>query len=301
MSDCKNALVASNGDMNQAIDWLRKKGVASAAKKSGRVTAEGLIGLASANSRGALVEVNTETDFVARNALFQKLTTSAAAAALELSSTNGDLGRDTLLQQVIKNIQDESKTQSLQEAVTQVAAVVGENVQFRRGNALSVKNGVVGSYLHAAVGPGIGKMAALVALDSDTQDKQGLTELGNKIAMHIVAAKPSFLTREEVPSADLQREKDVLLEQGRKEGKTDAILDKLVQGRLSKYYEQVVLLDQKFLITDKPDKKVSKVLEEASKKWNSSVKISAFSLYSVGEGIEKKQSDFAEEVQKQLQ
>jgi len=282
MMDCKKALGETDGDMEGAVDWLRKKGLAAAAKKAGRVAAEGLVGVAVGDRIGSLVELNAETDFVARNDGFQALVRDVTELGL---TAGGDL--ESLRVAKMPN----GKT--VEEAVTEAVATIGENMTLRRHASLRVSDGVVGSYVHAAVAPGLGKIGVLVALES-AGDKGKLAELGRQVAMHVAAAAPQWASRGEVDTSVLDRERDILADQARASGKPDNIIDKMVEGRLRKYYEEVVLVEQAWIMD--PDKKVGKVLEEAAKDVGAPVSCSGFLRFALGEGIEKAETDFAAEV-----
>ena len=277
MLDCKKALDENRGDMEAAIDWLRKKGLASAAKKSGRVAAEGLVAVAAAGKEAAIVELNSETDFVARNDQFQALAEQSAQAALK---GNGDI---------------EALKQQQNDAVTGAIATIGENMNLRRAAKLSVKDGIVASYVHGAIKPGLGKIGVLVALES-TGKKDVLESLGKQIAMHVAAAKPEAISRETVDTTKLDRERQVLIEQAMASGKPKEIAEKMVEGRIRKYYEEVVLPEQLFVIDGKT--KVSDVVKAAEKDAGAPIKLAAFERFALGEGIEKAQDDFAAEVAK---
>ncbi|HVJ40353.1 MAG TPA: translation elongation factor Ts [Dongiaceae bacterium] len=286
MMDCKKALGEVAGDLEAAIDWLRKKGLAAAAKKAGRVAAEGLVGVASEGTKGALVEVNSETDFVARNESFQNFVTAVTKLAL----VAGDV-------ESLKNTKMPDGGQSVSEKLTQLVATIGENMSLRRMAALSVPHGVVASYMHNAAAPGVGKIGVLVALES-TGDTAKLAALGKQIAMHVAAANPSALNTDAVDPADLERERSVLAEQARASGKPEEIIAKMVEGRLRKYYEDVVLLEQLYVIDG--ESRVKQVVEKAAKEIGAPVKLTGFVRMALGEGIEKEQKDFAAEVAAQL-
>lgn len=277
MMDCKKALDANNGDVEAAIDWLRTKGLASAAKKAGRVASEGLVAVASNGKEGAVIELNSETDFVARNDQFQALVEDTAKKAL---AGNGDL---------------EALKGSQQAAITDAIATIGENMSLRRVSKLSVTDGVVATYIHTAVKPGMGKIGVLVALES-TGDKAKLEALGKQIAMHVAAAKPEALNRESVSADALEREKSVLIEQAVASGKPKEVAEKMVEGRIRKYYEEIVLLEQAFVMDGKT--KISDVVKGAEKDAGAPITLKAFERFALGEGIEKKEDDFAAEVAK---
>jgi len=279
MMDCKKALTETKGEFEAAVDWLRKKGLAAAAKKAGRVAAEGLVGVAADGTAGAVVEVNAETDFVARNEQFQGFVRSVAAAAL---AKGDDI--------------EALKTAKAAE-LTQLIATIGENMSLRRARRLAVRNGVVASYLHNQAAPGLGRIGVLVALES-AAPRDELARFGRNIAMHVASAKPEALTQAEVDPKALERERGVLAEQARASGKPEAIVAKMVEGRLRKYYEDVVLMEQTYLgpPIGEGDMKISKAIETASKQLGAPVKVTGFVRFALGEGIEKVASDFAAEV-----
>jgi elongation factor Ts len=287
MMDCKRALGETAGDIETAIDWLRKKGLAAAAKKAGRVAAEGLVGVATGGVAGAAVEVNSETDFVARNEAFQDFVRNLATIAL-------DKGDDL---EAIKAAAYPGESRTVAEQLTHLVATIGENMNLRRAKRLKVGSGAVVSYVHNALTAGLGKIGVLVALES-TGDQARVTALGKQLAMHIAAANPQFLDVKSVDAASLDRERDVLREQARASGKADAIIDKMVEGRIRKYYEEVVLLEQIFVVDG--ETRIAKVVEGVAKEIGAPIAITAFLRYALGEGIEKEQNDFAAEVAAQL-
>ncbi len=286
MMDCKRALTESGGDIEGAVDWLRKKGLAAAAKKAGRIAAEGLIGVASNGKTGAVVEVNSETDFVARNDAFQAFVRDAATAAL---SSGGDV--------------EKLKTTALPsggaaaDALTALVAKIGENMSLRRTASLTVSDGVVATYVHSSVSAGLGKIGVLVALES-AGNKDKLTALGKQIAMHIAAANPQALDISAVDPAALAREKAVLAEQASASGKPAAVVEKMVEGRVRKYYEETVLLEQVYVVDG--ESRVKDVVAKTAKDLGTAVVLKGFVRYGLGEGIEKKSEDFAAEVAAQL-
>lgn len=283
MMDCKKALNEVQGDMEAAVDWLRKKGLSAAAKKAGRVAAEGLVAVAASGNKAAVVEINAETDFVARNDSFQKFVLQAAQIALAT-------GADT---EGLKAQACEGKT--VQDALTNLVATIGENMTLRRVAQLAVPQGVVASYIHNALAPNVGKIGVLVALESSA-DAAKLAELGKQLAMHIAAARPEALTVAEVDQKSVERERAIFTEQAKASGKPDAIIEKMVEGRLRKYYEEVVLTEQVYVVDG--ETRVSKVIENAAKTLGAPVKLAGFVRYQLGEGIEKSESDFAAEVAK---
>ncbi|MBY0509759.1 MAG: translation elongation factor Ts [Rhodospirillaceae bacterium] len=283
MMDCKKALAETAGDMEAAIDWLRKKGLSQAAKKSGRVAAEGLVGVATEGAAGAALEVNAETDFVARNDTFQGFVETATKLAL---STKGDVEK-------LKTIAFPGESRNVGEQLTHLIATIGENMNIRRATYLSVGAGVVTSYIHTAAKPGMGKIGVLVALES-TGDKEKLTALGKQIAMHVAAANPQFLSTDAVDNASLEREKAIYRDQATASGKPADIVEKMVVGRVRKYYEEVVLLEQPYIMDDKS--KVSQAIDKAAKDIGAPVKLAGFVRFALGEGIQKEEKDFAAEV-----
>jgi elongation factor Ts len=285
MMDCKSALAETDGDVEAAIDWLRKKGLSKAAKKSSRVAAEGLIGVAVNGDAGALVEVNAETDFVARNDTFKEFVKRAADLAL---LAGGDV--DKLLAHPHK-----PGGASVRETATELVAKIGENISVRRTIALSVNPGVVATYVHNASSPELGKIGVLVALKS-TADKTKLAALGKQLAMHIAAAAPLALTAEHLSPEVIARERAIHADLARQSGKPENVIEKMIEGRMRKFYEEAVLLSQTFVIDG--ETQISKVLEKASKDLGAPVTIEAFVRFAVGEGIEKVDGDFADEVSK---
>ena len=283
MMDCKKALVETGGDLEEAVDFLRKNGLAAAAKKSGRVASEGLVGVATKDGIGALVEVNAETDFVARNDDFQSFVSTVAGIMLD--------GVGSIEEAV--NAPFPGTERSVGEQLTHNIATIGENMSMRRGETLSVDQGCVVSYVHNALSGGLGKIGVLVALES-TGDKAGLEQLGKQIAMHIAAARPEALSVESIPAESVERERNVLVEQAKASGKPDNIIEKMVEGRLRKYYEEVALMEQTFVIDN--ETKISKVVENAANDVGAPVSLTGFVRYELGEGIEKAEADFAAEV-----
>src|ERR1051326_9155090 len=281
MMDCKTALNETGGDMEAAIDWLRKKGISKAAKKAGRAAAEGLVGVATAKGAGALVEVNAETDFVARNEEFKSFVKSAAAIALK---EGGDLQ---------KLLAAPHGGSSVQQTLTELVAKIGENMAVRRTIALSVNPGVVAAYVHNAASPELGKIGVLVALKS-TGDEAKLNALAKQIAMHVAAAAPLAITPEHLSKEVVERERAVQLEIVRQSGKPENVLEKMIEGKMRKFYEDTVLLSQTFVIDG--ETQVGKVLEKAGKELGTPVTVEGFVRFQVGEGIEKVESDFASEV-----
>ena len=278
MMDCKKALKEAEGDIEGAIDWLRKKGLSAAAKKSGRVTAEGLVGGAQADNKAAMVESNAETDFVARNEHFQNFVSEVAHAAL----TVGD-DLEKLKAAVLKsgrNVADE---------LTHLIATIGENMSIRRARVLSVPSGVVATYVHSAVSPGLGKIGVLAAVEAPSAS-DALETLGRQIGMHVAATRPAALDVNSVDPQALERERAVLVEQARASGKPEAIIEKMVDGRIRKFYEEVVLLEQVWVHDG--ESRVREIVKKAG------AKLIGFDRFQLGEGIEKEENDFAAEVAK---
>ena len=283
MMDCKKALAENDGDLDQAIDWLRTKGLSAAAKKSGRVAAEGLVAVAVDGNKGAVVEVNSETDFVSRNEQFQDFVRGVASLALA-----ADVDMDKLL------AADYPGTgRTVADQLTHMIATIGENMTIRRCDVMSVGNGVLSTYVHNAMVDGIGKIAVIVGLES-TGDKGKLEAFGKQLAMHVAAAKPQSVSRDELDPEILERERVVLSEQARESGKPEEIIGKMVEGRLRKFYEEVCLLDQTFVIDG--ETQVSKAVEAAGKDAGGAISINGFKMFVLGEGIEKEVGDFAAEV-----
>jgi len=280
MMDCKRALGETAGDLEAAVDWLRKKGLAAAAKKAGRIAAEGLVGVATHGTVGAVVEVNSETDFVARNDIFQHFVRAVTELAL---NTGDDLGK-------LSGTPFPTTRRTVGDELTHMIATIGENMALRRVRRLAVKEGVVHAYVHNALAPGLGKIGVLVALESRA-DPAKLVPIGKQLAMHVAAAKPDYLDVASVDAAALERERNVLREQARTSGKPEAIIDKMVEGRLRKFYEEVVLLEQIYVIDG--ETRVAKVLDTAAKELGAPVRVAGFVRFALGEGIAKDQADAA--------
>ena len=284
MMDCKKALAETDGDVEAAVDWLRKKGLSAAAKKSGRVAADGLVGVAVDGTKGAVLEVNAETDFVGRNESFQGFVETATKLAL---GVDGDLDQ-------LKSVDVPGEGRNVEEQVTHLIATIGENMQLRRAQGLSVSKGAIASYVHAAVKPGLGKIGVLVGLESDA-DAAKLADLGKQLAMHIAAASPRFLSTDEVDADTLERERQVLTDQAKESGRPDDVIAKMVDGRMRKFFEEVVLLEQIYVVSE--DKaKVGNVVEQAAKDAGAPIKVTGFVRFALGEGIDREEKDFASEV-----
>jgi elongation factor Ts len=282
MMDCKKALGETNGRLDDAIDWLRKKGIASAAKKSARIAAEGLIAVEASGTAGAIVEINSETDFVARNNEFRAFAAEVARIAL---AKGGDF-------EAIRAAKT-AMGATVADRLTNLVGTIGENLSFRRSAGIKVSEGVVASYMHSAIAPGLGRIGVLVGLESKG-DKEKLRAFGRQIAMHIAAANPQWLDVAAVDPAALKRERDVLAEQARASGKAEDIIAKMVEGRLRKFYEETVLNEQIYVIDG--ETKVNKAIAAAAKDVGAPIKITEFVRYALGEGIERRQENLAEAV-----
>ena len=278
MMDCKTALLENNGDIESSIDWLRTKGIAKAAKKEGRIASEGLIAIEKDESLAAIIEVNSETDFVARNDDFQEVVKTLS----KLATSSNNL--DDLLTKKISN-----KDLSVKEYITEMIASIGENINLRRMKKITNDNGIISSYIHSQVVDGMGKIGVLVSLESDA-DKLKLSDLGKKIAMHIAATNPISINIGDIPNNILDREKNILIEEARASGKPEDIIEKMTEGRLKKFYQESVLLEQTFVVDG--ESKIEEILNSLDKP----VVISEFIRMGLGEGIEKKSEDFANEV-----
>ncbi len=283
MMDCKQALTENSGEMQAAIDWLRKKGLSKAAKKAGRVAAEGLIGAVTAGRKGVVVEVNSETDFVARNGQFQGLVKMIAQVAL-------DVGAD-----LEKILAAKVGAVTVATAIADAIATIGENMTLRRAALLEVSKGIVSSYVHNAVIEGAGKMGVIVALDSAGKTDE-LAVLGKQLAMHVAAANPQALDPSGLDPDVVKREKDVLADKYRQQGKPENVIEKIVESGLKTFYKEVCLLEQASVHGEHNGKAISQVLKEAEGKIGAPVKITGFVRYALGEGIDRQETDFAAEV-----
>jgi elongation factor Ts len=283
MMDCKKALAETDGNMEAAIDWLRTRGLAKAAKKAGRVAAEGLVGVSIEGTRGAIVEVNSETDFVARNADFQTIVANIARLALE---SGGDVS-------MLSEMPYPGTGHSVAGELTEAIAKIGENMNLRRAAVVAVTDGVVGNYVHNTVQPGLGKIGVIVGLQS-TGKKDVLETLGKQLAMHITNTAPLSVSPDDIDPAVVERERAIYTEQANESGKPADIVAKMVEGRIRKFYEEVTLLAQTFVIDG--ETKVRDVLKAAEKDAGAPITVTAFVRYALGEGIEKEASDFAAEV-----
>ncbi|CAN7546513.1 translation elongation factor Ts [Mesorhizobium sp.] len=282
MMDCKAALTETNGNMEEAVDWLRKKGISKADKKAGRTAAEGLIGVDSGVREAAVVEVNSETDFVARNAAFQEIVANVAKVALAYGTT-----------EAVAAAKYPGSDKSVADTIKDAVGTIGENMGFRRSAKLTVPHGAVATYVHNAVADGLGKLGVLVAIET-TGNEHAANAFARQVAMHVAATSPMALTTEELDPAAIEREKAIFSDQARQSGKPEAIIEKMVEGRLRKFYEEVVLLKQAFVLN--PDITVEKALKDAEKEIGAPAKITAYLRFALGEGIEKEETDFAAEV-----
>ncbi len=286
MMDCKKALTETSGDMEAAVDWLRAKGLSKAAKKADRAAAEGVVALARDGKVGALIELNSETDFVARNEGFQK----AAAGFAQLALTAKD--HDALLAAPAPDGDGVVKDQ-----ITRLISTIGENIELRRSARLEVSQGLIVSYVHNQVADGMGRIGVLVALES-TGTQAALEDIGKKVAMHVAAANPVSLTEADIPADRLAREKGIIAELTRQDpkaaGKPENVIEKMMEGRLRKFFEESVLLKQAFIIN--PDQTVEAAMKDAAKAAGAPVTLKAFVRFAVGDGVEKKVDDFAAEV-----
>ncbi|MGE0847611.1 MAG: translation elongation factor Ts [Flavobacteriaceae bacterium] len=283
MMDCKAALTETGADMEAAVDWLRAKGLSKAAKKAGRVAAEGLVAVASSGTSAAVVELNSETDFVARNEQFQDAARNIAKVALE---NGGDLAKTLAAPYP-------GAGHSVEEHVKEMVGTIGENMSVRRAEALSVGQGAVATYVHNQVAPGLGKIGVLVAVES-TGDAEKVAEFGRQVAMHVAATSPLATTPDEIDPAVIERERAVLVEQARESGKPEEIIGKMVEGRIRKFYEEVALVSQAFVIN--PDLTVAAAAKELEKQIGAPVAVKGFVRMALGEGIEREEADFAAEV-----
>ena len=281
--DCKAALAETDGDMEAAVDWLRAKGLSKAAKKAGRVAAEGLVTVAEGDKAAAVAEVNSETDFVARNENFQAMVKTIGEVAL---GNDGDFDKTGAAE-------FPGAGKSVSDHVTEMVGQIGENMSLRRAAGLSVGEGAVAGYVHGAVAPGLGRIGVIVALQS-SGDQAALKAFGKQVAMHVAATAPLAVTVEDLDAEVVARERAILVEQARESGKPDDIIDKMVDGRLRKFYEESVLLSQAFVID--PDTTVEKAMKAAEVDVGAPITIAGFERFVLGEGVEKEESDFAAEV-----
>lgn len=282
MMDCKAALTETGGDMEAAVDWLRKKGISKADKKAGRTAAEGLIGVDAGVREAVVVEVNSETDFVARNAAFQEIVNNVAKVALAYGNT-----------EAVAAAKYPGSEKSVADTIKDAVGTIGENMSFRRSAKLSVSEGVVATYVHNAVADNLGKLGVVVAIET-TGNHDAARAFARQVAMHVAATNPLALTPDEVDATHVEREKAIFADQARQSGKPENIIEKMVEGRMRKFYEEVVLLKQAFVLN--PDLTVEAALKEAEKQIGAPAKITGYVRFALGEGIEKEESDFAAEV-----
>ena len=275
MMDCKAALQETGGDPEAAVDWLRKKGLAAAAKRAGRQASEGLIGVQAEGRRGVMIELNSETDFVARNDEFQALVRAITERAFEEAAADGSKDPEALLSATVP-----ATGRSVRDEITQAVAKIGENITLRRVAAVEVSEGVVGSYVHAALAPGLGKIGVIVALESAGATDE-LMRLGRQVAMHIAAANPMALDSTGIDPAAVARERAIYADQARATGKPESILDKIVDGRMRKFYEDVVLLEQAYVV--EPDVRVKEVVARTAKEIGAPIEVTAFVRYALDE------------------
>lgn len=283
MMDCKKALTETNGNMEEAVDWLRAKGLASAAKKSGRAASEGLVGVVAKEGHAVVVEVNSETDFVAKNEKFQELVNNIAQIAFDTSS---DVEK-------LKGAKYPKTGKTVEEEVTENVAVIGENLQLRRSAGL--KAGVVVPYIHNAISPTLGKIGVLVAMETEG-NKEKAAAFGKQVAMHIAAMRPESLNVEDLDPALIERERNVVAEQSRASGKPENVIEKMIEGRVRKFYAEVVLVEQTFVVDGKLS--VKEALKAAEKDIGGATKITGYVRFELGEGVEKAEDNFADEVAK---
>lgn len=282
MMDCKAALAETNGDMEAAVDWLRKKGISKADKKASRTAAEGLIGVDAGVREAVVVEVNSETDFVARNGAFQEIVINVAKVALAYGTT-----------EAVAAAKYPGSEKSVADTIKDAVGTIGENMSFRRSAKLSVSEGVVATYVHNAVADNVGKLGVLVAIET-TGNHDAARAFARQVAMHVAATNPLALTPDEVDATHVEREKSIFADQARQSGKPENIIEKMVEGRMRKFYEEVVLLKQAFVLN--PDLTVEAALKDAEKQIGAPAKITGYVRFALGEGIEKEESDFAAEV-----
>jgi elongation factor Ts len=283
MMDCKNALNETGGDMEAAIDWLRTRGLAKAAKKAGRIAAEGLVGVSTEGTKAAIVEVNSETDFVARNEQFQGIVGTVAKLALD---AKGSVER-------LAEMPFPGTGRSVAAELTDAIAKIGENMNLRRSQVIEVIDGVIGSYVHNSVKPGMGKLGVIVGVESKG-DKAVLAGLGKQLAMHIANTNPASVSSDDIDPAIVAKEREIFTEQAKESGKPAEVIAKMVEGRVRKFYEESTLLAQTFVIDG--ESKVKDIIEKAAKEAGAPIKVTKFVRYSLGEGIDKQETDFAAEV-----
>ncbi|WAX93739.1 translation elongation factor Ts [Aminobacter sp. NyZ550] len=282
MMDCKAALTETGGDMEAAVDWLRKKGISKADKKASRTAAEGLVGVDAGMREAVVVEVNSETDFVARNAAFQEIVANVSKVALAYGDTDA-----------VAAAKYPGSDKSVADTIKDAVGTIGENMSFRRSVKLSVSEGVVATYVHNAVADNLGKLGVLVAIET-AGNHDAARAFARQVAMHVAATNPLALTPEEVDATAVEREKAIFSDQARQSGKPENVIEKMIEGRMRKFYEEVVLLKQAFVLN--PDLTVEAALKDAEKQIGAPAKITGYIRFALGEGIEKEESDFAAEV-----
>ena len=286
MMDCKKALVESKGEIEEAIDWLRKEGISGADKKSSRIAADGLVAISSSDKAISLVEINSETDFVSRNPDFQNFVKNISEIALE-SGSEIDLLKKAPY----------SKDHNVSDFLTELIAKIGENIVIRRTASIETKNSIFSSYIHGQVSEGMGKIGVIISIESDG-DTDKIKNFGKQLSMHIAAAKPLSISSEDVDETIIERERKILIEQAKSSGKAEDIIEKMVDGRIKKFFSEITLLDQTWVMDG--ESKVSKIIESMEKELNCNIKIKEFNLFVLGEGIEVEKKDFAEEVADQI-
>ena len=280
MMDCKKALAETGGNMEEAVDYLRKKGLSAAAKKSGRVAAEGMIAATGEGNRGVIVEVNAETDFVAKNEKFQQFAAGVAQAILDSGAADVEALKEAPFPGTGRNVAEE---------LTHQIATIGENMNIRRFARFEIPSGVVASYIHAG-----GKIGVLVEFETSKADDERVSSLARQLAMHVAAVNPQYLQREEVPADVVDREKDIMRVKARESGKPDNIIDKIIEGQINKFFGEICLVEQAFVID--PDQRVGKVVDALAKGVGGEIRLTRFARFQLGEGLEKKEDDFAAEV-----
>ena len=283
MMDCKNALVETNGNIEESVDWLRKKGISGAEKKSARTAADGVVTVSFSENAAALVEINSETDFVSRNPDFQKFAKNVSSIALNSGSNLDEL----------KNAKYLDSGKSVKDALTDLIGLIGENIVIRRTVLFNSSTNILSSYIHGQIDEGLGKIGVILSIESNG-DVEKIKELGKKLAMHIAASKPVAISSKDVDPSIIDRERKILIEQAKDSGKPDNIIEKMVEGRISKFFSEITLLDQTWVMDG--ESKVSKVIENIEKEISCNIVIKDFKYFILGEGIEIETKDFATEV-----
>ena len=283
MMDCKNALVETNGNIEESVDWLRKKGISGAEKKSSRTAADGVVTVSVSDNAAALVEINSETDFVSRNPDFQKFAKNVSSIALNSGSNLDEL----------KNAKYLDSGKSVKDALTDLIGLIGENIVIRRTVLFNSSTNILSTYIHGQIDEGLGKIGVMLSIESNG-DVEKIKELGKKLAMHIAASKPVAISSKDVDPSIIDRERKILIEQAKDSGKPDNIIEKMVEGRISKFFSEITLLDQTWVMDG--ESKVSKVIENIEKEISCNIVIKDFKYFILGEGIEIETKDFATEV-----